>query len=83
MIHQYKLNGYDIVIDPNSGSIHTVDDLAYDIIELYGTKTKAEIVAAMLAKYKNEPDITEEEVRQSLLDVENLVSEGSCSRRTI
>ena len=33
MIHQYKLNGYNIVLDVDSGAIHAVDDLAYDLIE--------------------------------------------------
>ena len=32
MIHQYKLNGYNIVLDVYSGSVHAVDDLAYDVI---------------------------------------------------
>lgn len=32
MIHQYKNNGYNIVLDVNSGSIHVVDDVVYDII---------------------------------------------------
>ncbi len=35
MVHQYKNNGYNIVLDVNSGMIHVVDDLIYDIIELY------------------------------------------------
>ena len=35
MIHQYKLNGYNIVLDVNSGSVHVVDDVAYDIIQLF------------------------------------------------
>ena len=35
MIHQYKSNGCNIVIDGNSGSIHAVDELAYDVIGLY------------------------------------------------
>ena len=29
MIHQYKLNGYNIVLDVYSGSVHAVDELAY------------------------------------------------------
>ena len=33
MVHQYKLNGYNIVLDTCSGSVHSVDDVAYDIIE--------------------------------------------------
>ena len=35
MIHQYKLNEYNIVLDTYSGSVHVVDDLAYEIIGLY------------------------------------------------
>ncbi len=34
VIHQYKNNGYNIVLDTNSGAIHVVDDLVYDVIEL-------------------------------------------------
>ena len=32
MIHQYKLGGYNIVLDVCSGGLHVVDDLTYDII---------------------------------------------------
>ena len=32
MIHQYKLNGYNIVLDVFSGSVHITDDAAYDAI---------------------------------------------------
>ena len=34
MIHQYILNGYYIVTDANSASVHTVDETAYDMIRL-------------------------------------------------
>lgn len=34
MIHQYKNNGYSIVLDVNSGSVHVVDDIVYDSIAL-------------------------------------------------
>ena len=40
MIHQYKLNGYNIVLDVCSGSVHVVDDAAYDIIALYETHSR-------------------------------------------
>lgn len=33
LIHQYKNNGYNIVLDINSGSVHVVDDLVYDLVE--------------------------------------------------
>ena len=32
MIHQYQLNGYNIVLDTCSGAIHVVDEVAYDLI---------------------------------------------------
>ena len=51
MIHQYKLNGHNIVIDVYSGSVHLVDDVAYDIIRLFCEKTKEEIVDELLKKY--------------------------------
>ncbi len=33
MIHQYINNGYYIVLDVNSGSVHSVDALLYDVVE--------------------------------------------------
>ena len=47
MIHQYKQNGYNIVLDSLSGSVHAVDEVAYDIIEMYKSKTQDEIVYEM------------------------------------
>lgn len=34
VIHQYKNNGYNIVLDVNSASVHVVDELVYDVLEL-------------------------------------------------
>ena len=45
MVHQYKLNGYDIVLDTASGSVHLVDDVAYDIIDMYQSRSADEICA--------------------------------------
>lgn len=59
MIHQYKLNGYNIVLDVNSGSVHLVDGAAYDIIALYGKKTAQEIISEVCQKHK---DISSDEV---------------------
>ena len=42
MIHQYKLNGYNIVLDICSGAVHAVDDIAYDIISVYEAQSKEE-----------------------------------------
>ena len=42
MIHQYVNNGYHIVLDVNSGSVHVVDELCYDVIQ-YVTRERVEI----------------------------------------
>ena len=56
MVHQYQLNGYNIVLDSCSGSVHVVDDVAYDVIAMYKEHSADEIVAAMLAKYADRPE---------------------------
>ena len=43
MVHQYKNNGYNIVLDVNSGSVHVVDDIIYDMIPLYKDFSKGEV----------------------------------------
>ena len=50
MIHQYKLSGYNIVLDVYSGSVHAVDDVAYDAIALIDQGSSREQAAAALAK---------------------------------
>ena len=72
MIHQYKLNGYNIVLDVYSGSIHVVDDVAYDMIAMYETASPEEIIDAMLEKYGDRPDVTEEDLRECISDIEEL-----------
>ena len=76
MVHQYKLNGYNIVLDTCSGAIHVVDEVAYDIIALYKEKSADEIVSEMLEKYGDRDDVTEEELRFCVEDVESLVQAG-------
>ena len=57
MVHQYKNNGYNIVLDVCSGSVHVVDDLVYDVIALYEELNREEIVER-LPQYSKE-DIIE------------------------
>ena len=76
MVHQYKLNGYNIVLDTASGSVHSVDEVAYDIIGMYKTSTKEEIVAAMLEKYSHLPDVTEEDILLCISDIAELEESG-------
>ncbi len=77
MVHQYQLNGYNIVLDSCSGAVHAVDEVAYDVIALYPDHTPDEIVDALGKKYADRADVTEEELRACIDDVAELVREGA------
>ena len=76
MVHQYKLNGYNIVLDSCSGSIHAVDEVAYDIIEKFKQESPEEIVRQLLVKYADREDVTEEELYACIADVAALEKAG-------
>ena len=48
MVHQFKFKELNIVLDICSGSLHVVDDIAYDIIEMYKSHTPEQIVSQSL-----------------------------------
>ena len=76
MVHQYKLNGYNIVLDTCSGAVHVVDEVAYDMIAAFKEKTEEEIVAEMLEKYGDREDVTEEDLHLCMEDIRTLVKMG-------
>ena len=55
MIHQYKLGGYNIVLDVCSGAVHAVDEIAYDIIGMFEGHSRQEILDALTEKYAEVP----------------------------
>ena len=75
MVHQYKLNGYNIVLDTCSGSVHVVDEVAYDIIAMYKDKSADEIVKYILETYTNEEN-SEQDVLDCIEDVKSLEDAG-------
>ena len=76
MVHQYKLNGFNIVLDSCSGSIHAVDEVAYDIIAMFKEKSQDEIVSEILSAYSHRDDVTEEDVRLCIEDIASLEKSG-------
>lgn len=76
MIHQFKLNGYNIVLDAASGSVHVVDDLVYDLIGLYKTTSEDDMVRSLSEKYAADPEVTREEILAAIADVKSLIDGG-------
>ena len=59
VIHQYKNNGYNIVLDTNSGAVHVVDDLVYDVIGLLDQGKDSNSICQELNSSYPESDVKE------------------------
>lgn len=70
MIHAYKNNGYNIILDVNSGSVHVVDDLTYDVIPLFENKKREEVLEILKDKYSLD------NINEVLDEVEELKAAG-------
>ena len=70
MVHQYKNNGYNLVLDVNSGAVHVVDDVTYDVIALYEANAKEEIINSLKGTYP------ETEIAESYEEVRELAANG-------
>ena len=76
MIHQYKLNGYNIVLDVCSGSVHVVDEVAYDIIEIFEAESKEAVIKKISEKYADREDISNQDIADCYVQVEDLRDSG-------
>ena len=73
MIHPYKLGGYNIVLDVCSGSVHVVDEAAYDVITLFEDHDRETVLEAVAAKH---PDLSREELTACYDQVQGLKDAG-------
>ncbi len=64
MVHQYQLGGYNIVLDICSGAVHVVDEVAYDVISLFQTHSKEQIISTLSEKYNDRKDITKTDIEE-------------------
>ncbi len=67
MIHKYSMNGYFIVLDVNSGAVHIVDEVVYDVLDIYGEIPDDEIYEKLGGKYSGE------EISEALEEINGLV----------
>lgn len=69
-VHKFQLNGLYIVLDINSGAVHIVDNLVYDIMDFFTGANDEEVIAALKDKY------AVENLREALGELKELVSAG-------
>ena len=73
MIHQYQLGGYNIVLDVCSGSVHVVDQVAYEIIARFESGDREAILGAMGEKF---PELSQADIAECYAQVEGLKAAG-------
>jgi len=73
MIHSYKMGGYNIVLDINSGSIHSVDATAFDAIITLESREKKDAGAELKSKY---PELTDKDITELFKEIEDLKNCG-------
>lgn len=66
MIHKYSMNGLNIVIDVNSGAVHIVDNVVYDVLDDYESKSLDELIS----KYKDKYSITS--IKEAIEEISQL-----------
>ena len=80
LVHQYHNNGYNIALDVDSGSVHIVDDLVYDVIAKLKDNPECPdetVIASVSGRYP------EADVREALEEVRYLQKEGQLFARDI
>jgi len=77
VIHQYKNNGYNIVLDVNSGSVHVVDNVVYDAIPLYENSSRDETIHKLSDTYESS------EIEEAIAEIEELKSLGQLYTKDI
>lgn len=90
MIHLFKNNGYNIVLDVNSGSVHVVDDVVYDTLaqmdeddeHRYDEESFREISQTMIGKYASQ-GIDENDMREIFADLKELEDAGTLFSRDV
>ena len=76
MIHQYKLGGYNIVLDVCSGAVHAVDEVAYEIIALFENNSRQTVLARVEQMFAGREDITAADISECYDQVQSLKDAG-------
>ena len=75
MIHTFKQGGYNIVLDVASGSVHIVDEVAYDKINAFENLAEEQLVESIFQKYAAQ-GVSKADVEECYADIVTLKEEG-------
>lgn len=69
-IHKFLVDGQEFVIDVNTGAVHKIDELVYDLLDEEGLKSLEELKKSYQGKYR------ENEIEEAYLEIKELIDEG-------
>ncbi len=69
-IHKFQLNNKNIILDINSGAVHIVDKLVWDIIDLYENNKFEEIIRMLYNQYETQ------DIKEAYEEIQVLIEEG-------
>lgn len=75
MIHQYKLNGYNIVLDTYSASVHVTDDASYDAIAMLDQGMDRTAIGDRLKQHYAGDGLTDADVADIFADIDALIAD--------
>ncbi|HZJ77154.1 MAG TPA: 4Fe-4S cluster-binding domain-containing protein, partial [Oscillospiraceae bacterium] len=70
MIHKFYQDNTYMVIDVNSGAVHVIDELVYDVLDFYRDKETDEIINLLGSKY------SDMEVKEAIEELDSITAEG-------
>lgn len=74
MVHQFKNNGYNIILDVGSGAIHLADDVMYEMVSVFEGRSREEIFREVRSSFAG---ISDEELDEVYEELTTLIAEGS------
>lgn len=70
LIHKYQMNGFNIVVDVNSGSVHLVDDVGYRVLDFYKEKNNDEIIKMLSDEFEKD------RIKEAIDEIKGLEEDG-------
>ncbi|MFZ5966039.1 MAG: thioether cross-link-forming SCIFF peptide maturase [Bacillota bacterium] len=70
MIHKFKLEDTRIALDVNSGAVHVIDDIVYDVLDYFSENSEEEIIKILNDQY------AEQDIKSAVNEIQALIDEG-------
>jgi len=75
-IHKFRVFDKNIILDVNSGSVFTVDNLVFDVLDLFNKSSREDVMKSLLNKYN------QEQIDEAFSEIEQLKKQNILFSKT-